>query len=430
MSIKHNIARFILGGMAKRIVRKYQPWVIGITGSVGKTMTKEAIALVLGDSFRVRKNERNFNTEIGVPLAIIGITDQPLSMIDWCGAAGRALWLILRRDPAYPTVLVLEMGADHPGDIAELISIVPCDIGVITAVGPTHLEYFQTVEAVLKEKSRLVNNLRPNGTAILNRDDDLVYPLRQKTKASVVTFGFAPDAMVRAQDFHMNIDPWVGDSYTKVMGGSVFKINYHGSTVPVGFTGVIGTPAVYAALAATAVGVTMGLHLHTIAERLSRLKSAPGRLSLIRGIKHALIIDDSYNSSPAAAVEALSVLGTIASSGRRAWAVMGDMWELGAYTAQAHREVGAAVVAKAHAQYLVTVGERARDSARSAVSAGMRQEDVYSFAYTEEAGRFIQNKLKEGDILLVKGSRGMHMERIVKELMAEPLRANELLVHS
>jgi UDP-N-acetylmuramoyl-tripeptide--D-alanyl-D-alanine ligase len=283
---------------------------------------------------------------------------------------------------------------------------------------------------VQKEKSILVSHLKPTGTAILNHDYSLLYPLRQKTKAKVITFGFAAGADVRGEDLHMNIGPWLRDPAAKVIGGSIFKIAAKGAVVPVGLTGVIGTPAAYAALAAAAVGLTMGLNQHTIAERLSAMKSAPGRLSLIPGVKHTLIIDDTYNSSPVAAVEALTVAGTMAPQERGVWAVLGDMLELGAYTAQAHREVGAAVVNKARAHFLVTVGERARDIARAAIAAGMKADKVFSFAEAAEAGRFIQNKLREGDILLVKGSRGMHMETIVRELMAEPLRAEELLVSS
>jgi len=428
MSTKHKIAQYVLGGLARRIIKKYQPRIVGITGSVGKTTTKEAIALVLAERFSVRKNERNHNTEIGVPLTVIGCAEQPRSFAHWIGVLGRAFWLLVHTEKNFPTVLVLEMGADHPGDIAALTRMAPCDVGVITAVGPTHLEYFQTVEEVQREKSILVSHLRPAGTAILNHDDRLVYPLRQKTRAKVMTYGFAPDAEVRARDYQMNIDPWLHDPDARVVGGSVFKIAARGAVVPVGLQGVVGTPPVYAALAAAAAGLVMGVNLHAIAERLGRLQPMPGRLSLIKGIKRTLLIDDTYNASPTATAEALAVLGALVPPDRRSWAVLGDMLELGAFTAQAHREVGAAVVAKAHAQFLVTVGERARDTARAAIAAGMRADAVSTFAHAEEAGRFIQNKLGEGDILLIKGSRGMHMEIIVRELMAEPLRTDELLV--
>ncbi|MEW6610507.1 MAG: UDP-N-acetylmuramoyl-tripeptide--D-alanyl-D-alanine ligase [Patescibacteria group bacterium] len=430
MSFKHKIAQRVLGWFARKIIHKYQPRVIGITGSLGKTSTKEAIAKVLGGSFTVRKNERNFNTEIGIPLTIIGCLGQPRNLLDWWEALLNAIELLLFRDRSYPAIVVLEMGADHPGDIRTITEIAPCDIGVVTAVGPTHLEYFNTVEEVLKEKSILVSHLRKGGTAILNHDDALVYPLRHKTQAHVLTYGFSTAASVRALEMNTTIDPWLHHEKSGALGSLAFKVRFQGAMVPVRMQQHIGNPSVYAALAAIAVGVSFGINLHTIVERLGSWKGLPGRLSLIRGVRDTLIIDDTYNSSPVAAVEALSLLKGLAPIGHRRWAVVGDMLELGAFTKEAHEEVGAAVVAKANADLLVTVGERARDIARSAEMGGLSKDVIFSFATPEEAGRFIQNRLQEGDVLLVKGSRGMHMEKIVKELMAEPLRAEELLVHA
>lgn len=429
MSFKHKIAQAVLGWFARKVIQKYQPRVIGITGSVGKTSAKEAIAKVLEGSFAVRKNEKNFNTEIGIPLAIIGFRGQPKSFFNWLEALLDAVELLFVKQRDYPTVLVLEMGADHPGDIRTLTKIAPCDIGVVTAVGPTHLEYFSTVEEVLKEKSILVSHLRKGGVAILNHDDALVYPLRHRTQAQVSTYGYAASASVQAVEVKASLEPWLQNIKSKHLGGVTFKLVFQGAAVPVRLQGLIGNPPVYAALAAAAVGINLGLNLHTITERLSALKGLPGRLSLIRGVRGTLIIDDTYNSSPVAAVEALSLMRDLAPSGNRRWAVLGDMLELGAYTKEAHEEVGSAVVAKADARMLVTVGERARDIARAAMKAGKSRDMIFSFASPEEAGRFIQNRLLEGDVLLVKGSRGMHMEKVVKELMAEPLRADELLVH-
>ena len=429
MSFKRRMIQQILGWFARKIIHKYQPRVIGITGSVGKTSAKEAIASVLEGSFAVRKNERNYNTEIGIPLAIIGFPGQPKSFFNWVEVLLNAVELLLFKDRSYPTLLVLEMGADHPGDIRTLTKIAPCDIGVVTAVGPTHLEYFSTVEEVLKEKSILVSHLRKRGTAILNHDDALVYPLRHRTQAQVFTYGYEASASVQAVEVKISLEPWIQNKKSDYLGGVTFKLVFRGSTVPVRLPGLIGNPPVYAALAAAAVGINLGINLHTIAERLSALKGLPGRLSLLRGVRGTLIIDDTYNSSPVAAVEALSLLRDLAPFGHRTWVVMGDMLELGAYTKEAHEEVGNAVVAKANATMLVTVGERARDIARAAMKVGLSGDMIYSFAAPEEAGRFIQNRLHEGDVLLVKGSRGTHMESVVKELMAEPMRVDELLVH-
>lgn len=433
MTYRHRVAQSVLSWFAKKIIRKYHPRIIGITGSVGKTSAKEAIAHVLASHFTLRKNEKNFNTEIGVPLTIIGIQEQPRGLLDWLAVVMKGWGLLVVNDRRYPALLVLEMGADHPGDIAQLTALAPCDIGVVTAIGPTHLEYFETVERVAKEKSILVTHLKKEGVAILNHDDALVFPMREQARARVVTYGYTMSAQVRALEYRAGFEILRQNDHAATPAeapGTIFKLQANGAALPVRLPGRFGNPSVYAALAAAAVGTVLGLNLHEVSERLSTWPPIPGRLSLLKGVRNAWIIDDTYNSSSVAAMEALDLLGSQMPPGNTAqrWAVLGDMLELGAYTDEAHREVGAAVVAKGHADYLVTVGERARMIARTARKMGMPDERVYEFATAQEAGRFIQNRMEQGDLILVKGSRGMRMEQIVKELMAEPLRAKELLV--
>ncbi len=407
------------------VLKKYKPVIIGVTGSVGKTSTKEAIFTVLSSKFRVGKNIGNYNNEIGLPLSILGLESGKKNPFAWLGVFIKALLMLLVTKRDYPEYLVLEMGADKPGDIKYLVSMAPPSISVITAIGQVHTELFGSLDKVIREKQHIITSLKKDNIAVLNTDDSLVVQTQEKTRARVVSFGFSEQAMVRASEVAISAgpsaDPWI-DQQIK---GVSFKLQYKGSTVPVFLPLVLGQHQIYSALAAAAVGIALEMNLSDIAGALGKYQSPPGRMRLLPGIKHTSIIDDSYNSSPMAAKAALSVFDSIKVSGRK-FVALGDMLELGSYTEEGHREVGKAVAPIA--DMLVTVGERAKLIAQAAVEAGLPQEAVFSFADTLPAGKFIQQRLRQGDIILVKGSQGARMERIVKELMAEPLRAKELLV--
>ncbi|MEA3463887.1 MAG: UDP-N-acetylmuramoyl-tripeptide--D-alanyl-D-alanine ligase [Patescibacteria group bacterium] len=421
--------------LAKMILAKYKPDVIGITGSVGKTSAKEAIWTVLASKFNARRNVKNYNNEIGVPLTIINADSPGKSMIGWMIVFFKALKLILLKDKDYPKILVLEMGVDRPGDMKYLNSIVKCKVGVVITVGPVHLEFFGSINNVQKEKAALVKNLAKSGWAVLNYDDDKVMQMQKNIQAKILTYGFNEKADVRAQELIFSFDTGMnsnesGTNKTNAnnLAGINFKLSYQGSAVPVLLPKVIGQAVVYAALAGAAVGIAYGLNLVEIAYALRRFKSPCGRMNLIAGIKNTLIIDDTYNSSPQSSISALDVVSKISlpESARR-FAVLGDMLELGSISEQAHRQIGQQVV-KLKINKLVVVGERARDIARGAEQAGMLADHIFHFAQAEQAGKFIQKRINESDLILIKGSQGVRMEKIVKEIMAEPLRAKELLV--
>lgn len=411
--------------LAKQVLNKYKPKIVGITGSVGKTATKEAIYTVLSSQFRVWKNIKNYNNEIGVPLSILGLESGYKNPLAWLWVFVKGLGLLLFRKNDYPEILVLEMGADKPGDIKYLIDLVPCNVGVITAIGRVHEEFFGSLEKIIKEKHTIVSRLKKDDFAILNADEVLVMDAQEKTRAKVITFGFSENADVRVTEMNVSAgpsaDPWVDAQ----INGLSFKLIYKGSAVPVFLPSVLGEYQVYSALAAAAVGFSFGLNGVAVSEALKNYKSPPGRMILLPGIKHTSIIDDTYNSSPMAAVAALKLLEKIQVSDKK-FAAFGDMMELGAYTEKGHQEVGekAAEVV----DVLVTVGERAKYIAQGARANGMPEDRVFSFGNTLEAGKFIQQRIKSGDIILIKGSQAARMERVVKELMAEPLKAKELLV--
>lgn len=408
---------------SRMIIKKYQPVVVGITGSIGKTSTKDAINKVLQEKLRVRTTFKNYNNEIGLPLTIIGLKSPGKNIFGWLGVFLYACRLILIKDKKYPQVLILEMGVDRPGDMKYLTDIASVDIGVVTTVSYSHLEYFGSVSNIQKEKQVLIESLNAKGLAVLNFDNQYVKEMSEVSKARVSSFGLKEGANLQAQDIVYN---FTKEGYD--LSGINFKLNYNGSVVPVNMKNVMAETAIYAALAATAVALYFDFNLVEISNALSDFSLPKGRMNFLPGIKHTFIIDDTYNSSPEAALLAINVLKRVkVDSTANKYAILGDMLEIGGYTEEGHRLVGK-MVAESKIDQLIAVGERARDFIRGAKEAGMEDDYIFYFDKPEEAGRFLQNRIKAGDILLIKGSQGARMEKVVKELMAEPEKAAELIV--
>ncbi len=408
---------------SRMIIKKYQPVVVGITGSIGKTSTKDAINKVLQEKLRVRTTFKNYNNEIGLPLTIIGLKSPGKNIFGWLGVFLYACRLILIKDKKYPQVLILEMGVDRPGDMKYLTDIASVDIGVVTTVSYSHLEYFGSVSNIQKEKQVLIESLNAKGLAVLNFDNQYVKEMSEVSKARVSSFGLKEGANLQAQDIVYN---FTKEGYD--LSGINFKLNYNGSVVPVNMKNIMAETAIYAALAATAVALYFDFNLVEISNALSDFSLPKGRMNFLPGIKHTFIIDDTYNSSPEAALLAINVLKRVkVDSTANKYAILGDMLEIGGYTEEGHRLVGK-MVAESKIDQLIAVGERARDFIRGAKEAGMEDDYIFYFDKPEEAGRFLQNRIKAGDILLIKGSQGARMEKVVKELMAEPEKAAELIV--
>ncbi len=419
-----NILNLILRSLSKKIIQKYHPDVIGITGSVGKTSSKEAIYLVLKTKFNVRKSFKNYNNEVGIPLAIIGVEKSPnRSLLGWCGVILKATKLLFINDKNYPEILVLEMGADKPGDISYLTDIAPCKVGVLTYISHAHTEAFKTIKKIAQEKRVIISHLQRDGFAVLNFDNELVMQNANMTKAEVVTFGFKTGADLQATDINIILN-----EKTAWPSGLNFKLNYEGNIVPVFLSGAVATHLIPSALSAIAVGHILGINVVESANALRALEPLAGHMRIIDGIKNTLLIDDTYNSSPEPVKFALNTLSKIIpqNNGKRI-AVLADMLELGPETENSHREVGLKT-AELGIDFLITVGEASKHTAAAAREAGMDDNQIASFANSELAGKFLQEKLHEGDVVLVKGSQSMRMEKIVKEVMAEPLSAPQLLV--
>lgn len=420
-----NIIQKILAFLTRKILAKYKPRVIGITGSVGKTSTKEAVFSVLAPYFRVRRNQKNYNNEIGLPLSVIGAESGGRSMFKWFAIIIKGFWLLIW-PVKYPEILILEMGADRPGDIKYLSDLVRPSIGIMTAVAPVHTEFFGTIERVAEEKSVLIRALPKDGVAILNYDDPRVRAMREKSNCRTISYGFEEMADVRAIESAVSFHALGQPGHD--LGGTHFKLSPGASAIPIYLAGVLGRSQVSAALAAAAVGLSLGLNLIQVSEALRSYHPPPGRMNLLPGIKETTIIDDTYNASPASVLAALLALKVLPKAESvKSYVCLGDMLELGKDSGQMHREIGWKA-AEIGADVLIACGALAKDIEIGAKEGGMSDLNVFHFAGPAEAGRFLQERIRRGDIILVKGSQGMRMERIVKELMAEPLRAGELLV--
>lgn len=418
-----NIITYIIEIEAKLTLRKYKPKIIAVTGTVGKTSTKDAIFTVLGDALIARKSMKSFNSEIGLPLTILGCENAWSNPFLWLRNILHGLVLLIMR-VHYPKWLVLEMGADRPGDIARAVAWVKPNIAVITRFGdvPVHVEAFKSPEELFEEKSNLAKALRSSGVLVLNADDPKVLALRDKTKAKVITYGTSSDAMFRGTNIQVMYDK---SAHSKVPSGMTFKLEYDGNVFPVTLLGVLGTQPIFNALAALAVGVYLKLNIVEMVNKLSAHESPRGRMRLLPAIKDALIIDDTYNSSPVAALAALVALKNIETNGKRI-AVLGDMLELGKFTIEEHKKIGA--FAGSFANILIAVGPRARYIVEGAIEQDMSEKNVIEFGDSQSAGKYLESIIGAGDIVLIKGSQGMRMERAVEEIMAHPEAASELLV--
>ncbi|MEK7599369.1 MAG: UDP-N-acetylmuramoyl-tripeptide--D-alanyl-D-alanine ligase [Patescibacteria group bacterium] len=413
---------FILELESKLILKKYQPEIIAITGSVGKTSVKEAIFAVLAAKFSVRKSEKSYNSELGVTLALIGAANAWYSSVKWLKNIFQGIKLIISRDKSYPKLIILELGADRPGDISRLIRYIQPKVGVVTAIGevPVHVEFFAGAEELAAEKAKLVEILEPLGWAVLLADDDAVSDMKEKTRAQTLTYGFDEHADIRASEYLI----LYREENRFFPEGVSFKVDHGGSSIPIRLFNVFGRQAVYAALAAVAIGIIYKMNLVEIAEALARFSAPPGRLKLIEGEKETWILDDTYNASPQAMHAALDLLRDLPA--KRKIAVLGDMLELGQFTIQAHRKVGGQ--ARGIADIVITVGPRSKFIADELIQSGFESGRLYSVSDSIAAGKELEKIIKPGDLILVKGSQAMRMERVVEEIMARPEEKEKLLV--
>ncbi len=364
---------------------RFTPRVIGVTGSVGKTTSKELIHAVLRVRYRTLKSEGNYNNEIGLPLALLRLTN------------------------AHERV-VLEMGMYHGGEITTLAQIARPQVGVVTNVGPVHLERLGSLQAIADAKSELVESLppAPDGVAILNQDEPLVRAMRSRTRARVFTYGLSPSA-----------DLWADQIEGAGLEGIRFSLHFRGETVHIRAP-LLGRHSVHTAMRAAAVALVEGMDWSEIVTGLQG-DSPQLRLVAVTGPNDSLILDDTYNASPSSTIAALNLLADLGPSrpvigqGGRRVAVLGDMLELGAYEQAGHRLVGRRAIDAA--DILVTVGGLGRIIAEEALAAGMSPDLVVALPDVDAAIDLLPSLIRPQDMVLVKGSRGVELDRLVEVLV-------------
>lgn len=402
----------IITRQARLILAKYHPKIVAITGSVGKTSTKDAVFTVLSKFKTVRKSEKSFNSEIGLPLTILGSSNGWDDPFIWFENIIHGFYLILWRQ-SYPEYLILEVGVGKPGDIKKnIIPWLKPDVVIITCFPdkPVHVEFFGSVEKIIEEKSALVHALRKDGILILNHDDEKVYSLHLKFNYKTISFG-----MHENSTYHALYPAYLYKTRNgiKIPDGINFKLEYEGNTFPVMLPNILGMHNIGQALAALSCAHELGCDLLDSIKAISEYVTPPGRLSLIEGINNSVIIDDTYNSSPIAINAAIEVLKEI--EGKRKIAVLGDMLELGRFTEEEHHLVGEKIFGIA--DILVVVGPRARFIADGAILKGFPQKEIYSFDSSKTAAEFLEGIIEKGDIILIKGSQGVRLERAVEAIM-------------
>lgn len=417
------IVTVILTWEAKLVLKKYKPKIVAITGSVGKTSTKDAVSAVLSHFYFVRKTEKSYNSELGIPLTILGCPNGWNNPFAWMRNLIEGLALILLPNH-FPEWLVLEIGTDRPGDIEAITEWIHPDATIVTKLSkvPVHVEFFPSPADVFREKAHLATALKIDGVLILNADDEDVLAFRTLVENKAVLYGTEENADVRGLDFHVIYGEKDG---RKVPSGIAFDAMTESAKIEVRIDGVLGVQQMMPALAALALSRALGLSFDASIRALQGHIPPPGRMRILAGIKDTVLIDDTYNSSPVALEEALNTLQTIETSGRKI-AVLGDMLEIGTFSTDEHKKAGMKVGKIADVLY--TVGIRARMIAEGALDAGMEDGTIFQYEDSLQAGTDLELMMKEGDLVLIKGSQGVRMEKVVEEVMAEPDRAEELLV--
>lgn len=417
-----SFARFLFRWLAAKILRRYQPLVIGIAGSIGKTATKEAIATVLNDGTgNVRATAGNFNAEIGVPVTIISGGQARRSLIGWCNILVQGFRLLIKQRP-YPAILILEVGTDRPGDLAPLIQLAQPKIGILTAITPEHLEFFGDLDAVASEEAAMVRQLGESGVAILNADDEYIQRFTKNLKARVISYGWSAGASVRATSLEFI------NNQRGFPSGFLLNVRIGSVTVMLHVPGVIGRHQAYPVLAALAVAQAQGLALSMAVERLQHYQPPPGRMRLFDGRAGTLVIDDSYNASPTAMAAALETLWNLAVPGRK-FVVLGQMSELGSAAAYWHDWVGQQIPSDQLAG-LITLGPLAARIGEAAKTKGFPGQRHYNVPNAEAAAAILNKELQAGDVVLLKGSRyAARLERAVELLLDQPDRDRGQLVH-
>lgn len=367
---------FALQNLAEKVLDTQSVKVVGITGSIGKTTTKEFAAALLARSFEVLKSEGNYNNNIGLPLSILKIQ---------------------KKDE----VTVLEMGMSSAGEISCLTQIAPPDIAVITNIHPVHLEFFKDIEEIAQAKKEILDGLKTNGTAVLNGDDPAVRKIAKDWGGTKLLFGLSEGCDIRAENIQRS-------GYQGITFDFIYGEKREKTAIPFIYKSFLSN-----FLAASAIAYALSTPFENILAQTQTLQPFPMRGEIFHLPNDIILIDDSYNSNPAALEAILKDLSEL--EAKRRVAVLGDMLELGKAQTSYHHEAGKHV--QQHSwDLLVTVGPLSRYMAEGALQAGMNDTQIISFENSDEAAHYVISLLEPGDLVLVKGSRGIKTDKIVELL--------------
>ncbi len=375
--IKVSDTLIALGDLAHEWRKRFPVTVIGLTGSSGKTTTKEMIAAIVGRKKNVLKTEGNLNNLIGLPQTIFHLTGQH-------------------------DLAVLEMGTNTRGEIKRLTQIAAPDIGLITNIGQAHLAGFGSVDVVREEKGDLFLNMSPSGTVIVNIDDEAVAFCAERWTGRKVTFSMGPNADVTVKDIKIN--GIKGMSFNLVIGENTQKVEMK----------IVGLHHVNNAMAAAAAAFAVGVDIKTIAEGLAEFRPFSGRMEMIKLRNGSFLLDDSYNANPASVREALMTLKDLKVH-HNGYVFLGDMLELGTQSEEMHRKIGM-LIATIGIKALFLQGDFSRVTAAGAMEGGLLPEKIFFLSDEDNGINYLKENLKKGDWILVKGSRGMKMEEIVNQI--------------
>lgn len=378
--IKVSDTLLALGDLAQTWRKKFSIPVIGLTGSSGKTTTKEMMAAIIGQKKNILKTEGNLNNLIGLPQTIFQITNEH-------------------------ELVILEMGTNTRGEIKRLTQIAAPDIGLITNIGPAHLAGFGSIEGVCEEKGDLFLNMEQSGMAIINLDDKCLRLIADRWKGKRITFGMGLNADVSVKNTKKNGAK--GMCFDLVIGGEQQKVEMK----------IVGVHHVYNAMAAAAAAWAVGIGYETILEGLAAFRPFSGRMEIINLKNGAHLLDDSYNANPSSVREALITVKDLKNH-HRCYVFLGDMLELGAAADEMHRKVGM-LMATIGVNALFLQGDFSAVTAAGAMDGGLSAKNIYFLSNIQEGMVYLKNHLKKGDWVLVKGSRRMKMEKIVEQICAD-----------
>ncbi len=410
----------ILSLQAKMIIGKFNPYIIGVVGAVGKTSTKDSVASIFknvknvnGKDIKYIVTKKSLNSEFGVPLTIIGADSGWDSPLEWLKIIIKGFKVYLQKD--YAKYLILEVGADQKGDIKEIAKWLRCDIVIVTMYGdvPVHVENFKNRDELIKEDEYLVKSLKENGILIYNIDCPDSSAMADRCKKEILSYGKNGDIKIK------NI---INDINRKQVSS---QISFNNKAYALECSEVLGDAAIYSALPAMLVTSILNFDIKNSLKNIKEMERPNGRMKILEGKNNSVIIDDTYNSSPIAVMNGLKVIKNLKTSGRKI-VVLGDMMELGKYSTDEHFKIGKEVSKSGNV--FISVGTRSKHAVSGAKEAGMGEGWILECRDSLEAGEEMLNILKDGDIVYVKGSQSMRMERTVKLLVGDNVDVKKELV--